>query len=211
MAEGEGELLPGEAAAFADFLTQWSPTRPPPQTEWFHEIASASTAPEDADLFEAIEKLGDPDVVTVTQIEKVASTDLGNFLQEPKNRMAIPYRFDSCGYVKVINPDQKGGRWFVAGKIKLFTARRRSHTPSRLTAARKLAQEIPTNALATLAAMKRARDEAEMRVKWAEAQVARMEPGTDNVIPMKPVNPFQSCPGGSAFKDLEGKIFQGKY
>jgi hypothetical protein len=46
-------------------LTAFNPKAPPPKTEAFHEIVNASRTPEDAELADALDELGWPNVVTI--------------------------------------------------------------------------------------------------------------------------------------------------
>ena len=54
--------------------------------------------------------------VTVDEIEAVASTKLYDWLDDPKNRRAIPHRFEAIGYTAVRHPDAKDGYWVINGR-----------------------------------------------------------------------------------------------
>ena len=167
--------------------------------------------------------LANPTLSRLLKSTKSPARILGNFLQEPKNRTAISYRFDSCGYVKVTNPDQKGGRWFVAGQnqtiygkktitLETATAVSRITHAERITAARKLAQEIPTNASRNLGGNEKGgemkpRNAGEMGGSPSGAHGAWNGQCNSNEA-------SQSVPKLSSWKRIQrfgGKIFQGKY
>ena len=61
------------------------------------------------------------------------------WLQEPKNRRAIPHRLGQCGYVWVDNPDSNGdGRWRVGGANQTIYAKHKLSPLERQKAAKKL-------------------------------------------------------------------------
>ena len=55
-------------------LSGFDPKAPPPKTAAFHEIVGASRAPEDAELADILEALGQPEAVTLDTIHRKAST-----------------------------------------------------------------------------------------------------------------------------------------
>jgi hypothetical protein len=92
-------------------ITSFDPKAPPPKTPAFWDIVSASTAPEDAELADVIDKLGNPDALTLKQLITAAMGGIADWLMERKNRRALPHRLERCGYVSVRNPDRKDGLW----------------------------------------------------------------------------------------------------
>jgi hypothetical protein len=112
-------------AAVAEYLasrdlTNFDPKAPPPKTSAFFEIANANRAPEDAELADVLDDLGQPNVVTLDQVtnraEQLAPT-FADWLRDIKtNARRIPHRFEDCGYVAVRNPDDTEGRWKIDGK-----------------------------------------------------------------------------------------------
>jgi hypothetical protein len=54
------------------------PKAPPPKTPAFSDIINANVAPEDAELADVIDKLGNPDVLTVKQLIVAATGDTAN-------------------------------------------------------------------------------------------------------------------------------------
>jgi hypothetical protein len=100
------------AAYLAEFdLSGFNPKAPPPQTPAFWEIVSVNRAPEDAELADAIDTLGNPDALTIKQVIAVATGAFAEWLS--KSRRAIPHRLERCGYVSVKNPDAKDGYWLI--------------------------------------------------------------------------------------------------
>ena len=95
-------------------LSAFDPKEPPPKTEAFWTIANAHRAPEDAELADVLEHLGQPDAVTMTRLQTSATGDFGVWINDRKNRRNIPHRLESCGHVPVRNPDAKDGLWKIA-------------------------------------------------------------------------------------------------
>ena len=124
----------GGFAHVAAYLSQldispFDPKAPPLKTQAFLDIADATRAPEDAELADAIDALGNPDALTLNQI-KVAS--LGNsefnaWISDRKNRRAIPHRLEKCGYTSVRNGKRADGQWKIGEPGSEFMPRRRFH------------------------------------------------------------------------------------
>jgi hypothetical protein len=137
-------------------LSSFEPKAPPPKTEAFWEIVNANRAPEDTELADVLDALGEPDphnrdevlrpdVVTLSDVTSRASQvhpALAEWLRDRKNRRSIPHRFEDCGYVVVRNPHDSEGRWkthgtrhTVYGSTKL-TERERLAAAQKFTGAR---------------------------------------------------------------------------
>ena len=106
----------------AAYLTQldissFDPKAPPPKTPAFQAIVDANRAPEDAELADVLDELGNPNVVTLTQLISKANEnfegDLGKWLADRRNRRAIPYRLEKCDYVPVRHDTRKDGLWII--------------------------------------------------------------------------------------------------
>src|SRR5262249_31185821 len=78
-------------------LLEFNPKAPPPKTQAFWEIVDASRAPEDAELADALDRLGRPNVVTVAQAAGTASSEFSQWLYARRNSRRIPHRFEECG------------------------------------------------------------------------------------------------------------------
>jgi hypothetical protein len=105
-------------------LSDFDPKAPPPQTEAFWDIVNAGRAPEDAELADVIDKLGEKDkdgkpippvAVTLANVMGVADEDFEKWLKDRRNRRIIPHRFEAYGYTPVRNKDATDGLWRVCG------------------------------------------------------------------------------------------------
>jgi hypothetical protein len=104
----------------------------------YWEIVNASRAPEDAEMQDAIDVLGNPDAFTLPQLIALADADFALFLRERKNRRLIPFRLEACGYVAVPNSTTSDGRWKVAGRNQTIYAKAALPLRDRFAAARAL-------------------------------------------------------------------------
>ncbi|RWG82876.1 MAG: hypothetical protein EOQ69_15165 [Mesorhizobium sp.] len=119
-------------------LSGFNPKSPPPKTEAFWEIVNASRAPENAELADAIEFLGEPDAMTLASLISAANGDFAVWLQDRKNARKVPHRLDECDYVSVQNPDSKQGLWRINGKRQVVYAKRSLSLRDRIAAASQL-------------------------------------------------------------------------
>jgi hypothetical protein len=120
-------------------LADFDAKAPPPQTRAFWDIVSANSAPEDAELADVLEALGNPDAVTLGQlIEKAVGGDAGDWLMDRRNRRAIPHRMERCRYVPVRNPDADDGLWKLEGKRQAVYAKASMSLREQIAAVRKL-------------------------------------------------------------------------
>src|SRR5262249_48022643 len=100
------------AAYLAEFdLSGFDPKAPPPRTPAFWDIVNASRAPEAAPLADLLDKLGNPDAVTLADLVAAANGELAEWLLDRRNRRALPHRLERCDYVSVRNPYAKDGLW----------------------------------------------------------------------------------------------------
>jgi hypothetical protein len=97
-------------------LSSFDPKAPPPKTQAFWEIVDSSRAPEDAELADVLDELGNPNIVTLSNVAAHADADFAIWLRDRKNARRIPHRFEQCEYVVVRNPDSLDGRWKIKGK-----------------------------------------------------------------------------------------------
>jgi hypothetical protein len=116
---------------------------PPPKTQAFWEIVDASRAPEDAEMQDAIDFLGDPnpDAFTINQLKRHSSESFAEFLKDRKNSRRIPHRLESCGYVAVRNAAAKDGLWKMLGGRQVIYAKADLSVRDRIIAAEKLLLE----------------------------------------------------------------------
>ena len=114
-------------------LSGFDPKAPPPKTPAFWEIVDANRAPEDAELADVLDKMGTkigadgkPEIVRPQATTLVqswgrppdASHDFYEWLDDRKNRRAIPHRLEKCGYSPVRNdtPTMDFGRSMARGR-----------------------------------------------------------------------------------------------
>lgn len=130
----------GHVAAFLKSLdiSAFDPKAPPPKTEAFWAIVDANRAPEDAELSDAIDALGNPDAVTLSDIIACAGTDFAAWLKDRRNSRQIPHRMEAVDYLPVRNTAAKDGQWKIAGKRQAVYARRDMNVRDRIAAAMRL-------------------------------------------------------------------------
>jgi hypothetical protein len=111
-------------------LSKFDAKAPPPKTEAWWAIVDSNRAPEEAELADVIDTLGNPKAVTIDQVIKAAGgtyngdrTSLAYWLTERKNRRAIPHRFEQVGYKPVRNEARETGLWVISGKRQVVYAR----------------------------------------------------------------------------------------
>jgi len=119
-------------------ISNFDPKEPPPKTAAFWEIVDAGRAPEDAEMADALDKLNNPDAVTIDQVASVASVDFKDWLQERRNRRQIPHRFDTAGYVPVRNDAAKDGLFKIRGKRSVVYAKKDLSKRDRIEATNEL-------------------------------------------------------------------------
>jgi hypothetical protein len=113
---------------------------PPPKTTAFWDIVDASRAPEDAELADVLDRLGNPAATTLIRVQNAASGDFETWIRDRKNRRQIPYRFEQCGYVPVRNDAAESGLWVINRVRQVVYARGSMSLRDRMAAARKLTQ-----------------------------------------------------------------------
>lgn len=124
------------AAFLAGFdLSDFDAKAPPPHTAAFWDIVDANRAPEDAELADALDLLGNPPAVTLHEIAEHSQIDFRTWLEERKNRRQIPHRLETAGYVPVRNPNASDGLWVIACKRQAIYGRTDLTVNERLAAA----------------------------------------------------------------------------
>lgn len=122
-------------------LSDFDPKAPPPKTAAFWRVVDAGRAPEDAELADAIESLGNPAAVTVTDLCICASGAFREWLQDRRNARQVPHRMKGAGYIAARNDAAQDGLWKVSGKRQVIYARRELTESKRLAAATALARK----------------------------------------------------------------------
>ena len=116
-------------------ISSFDAKAPPPKTAAFWDIVDANRAPEDAELADALDDLGNPPATTLAEIAGRAPAELATWLRENKNRRKIPHRLEEVGYVAVRNEGAEDGLWKIAGRRQTIYARREMSIRDRFNAA----------------------------------------------------------------------------
>lgn len=105
-------------------LSGFNPKAPPAKTAAFWAIADANRSPEDAELADVLDALGNPNAVTLQKIIARAEQGFADWLRDRKNRRKVPHRMEEGNYVPVRNPSAVSGLWVVGGKRQVVYARK---------------------------------------------------------------------------------------
>jgi hypothetical protein len=119
-------------------LSSFDPKAPPPKTPAFWDIVSANQAPEEAELSDALEALGWPNVVTVSMAAEYASETFREHLLDRRNSRRIPHRFEECGYVQVRNDSARDGLFKVRSRRCVIYAKKTLSRRDQITGAENL-------------------------------------------------------------------------
>ena len=116
-------------------LSGFNPKAPPPKTEAWQAIVDSNVAPETAELADVLDRLDNPDVVTLTQITLEAQdSEFVAWLKDRRNIRQIPHRFAEVGYEPVRNTGAGDGLWKVRGRRQAIYAKRELSLNERLRA-----------------------------------------------------------------------------
>lgn len=130
-------------------LSGFDPKAPPRKTAAFYAIVQANSAPEDAELADAIERAGNPEALTVEMLVANAeavhgpAADVVTMLRDRRSRRSLPHKLDRVGYVPVRNPDAADGHWKVNGRRQAAYARRSLSVSAQIAAVRRLQDGRP--------------------------------------------------------------------
>jgi hypothetical protein len=120
-------------------ISKFDPKAPPPKTAGFWAIVDANRAPEESEMADLLESLGDPKAIALGRIQSMAEGDLATWINDRKNRRAIPHRLEKCGYTPVRNPDAPtDGLWKIVGKRQVVYAKADLSPHDQIAAAREL-------------------------------------------------------------------------
>jgi hypothetical protein len=120
-------------------LSQFDPKAPPPKTPAFWAIVDANRAPEEAELTDLIEQLGNPAALPLGRLQNQAEGEFKEWINDRRNRRVIPHRLEKCGYVPVRNPDAKDdGLWRISGKRQAVYAKTSLTLREQIDAARSM-------------------------------------------------------------------------
>jgi hypothetical protein len=116
-------------------LTSFDPKAPPLKTAAFWQIVDANNASEEAEIDDVLDRMGRPAATTVDRIRFAADAELALWLNDRKNRKAIPHRLEKCDYVRVRNERADDGLWRLNDKRQAIYARADLTANERLKAA----------------------------------------------------------------------------
>jgi hypothetical protein len=124
-------------------ISKFNPKAPPKKTDAFWEIVDNNRAPEEGELADVIDLLGNPKALTLNSlIEKTMfNASLAEWLKDRKNRRNIPHRLKSCGYEPFRNPDATDGLWKVGRDRQTIYALEGLTIKDRMDAARELVKK----------------------------------------------------------------------
>jgi hypothetical protein len=127
----------GHVAAFlAEYdLSGFDPKAPPPKTPAFHDIVDAGRAPEDAELADVLDLLGNPDATTLHDLSERATGSFADWLRDRKNRRQVPHRLETAGYTPVRNPSATDGLWKIGTRRQAVYGRSGMSIRDRIAAA----------------------------------------------------------------------------
>jgi hypothetical protein len=120
-------------------LRSFDAKAPPPKTPAFWEIVDANNASEEAEINDVLDRMGRPAATTIFRITAQADAELADWLDDRKNRKAIPHRLEKCGYVRVRNENAHDGLWRLNDRRQAIYAKCELTPIDRLKAASQLA------------------------------------------------------------------------
>ena len=116
-------------------LSRFDAKAPPPKTAAFRDIVDANRAPEDAELADVLDVLGNPDTITLDVLRDKAAHAFSVWLEDRKNRRQIPHRLEAAGYVPVRNGSAADGLWKLSSRRQMIYAKSTLSINERCTAA----------------------------------------------------------------------------
>jgi hypothetical protein len=122
-------------------LSGFNSKAPPLKTPAFWDLVDAGRAPEDGELADLIDLLGNPPAFTLGDLmERAGGTAIRDWLDERKNRRQIPHRLEGCGYTAIRNDCATDGLWKIKGSRQTVYAAKELSNHERLNAASELSQ-----------------------------------------------------------------------
>jgi hypothetical protein len=119
-------------------LSNFNAKAPPRKTAAFWDIVDANRAPEDAELADLLDNLGNPDAVTLGRIMNSATGSFADWIGDRKNRRVIPNRLESCGYTPIRNDAAQDGLWKVSNRRQVIYAKAELSLAEQLGAAQQI-------------------------------------------------------------------------
>jgi hypothetical protein len=108
-------------------LSVFDPCALPRQTAAFFDVVAASQAPEDAELADVLDEIGNgqgrPDVCCLWLLATSPRGATLEWLLDRRQRRSIPHRMERCGYIACRNPDSDDGLWRINGRRQVLYAK----------------------------------------------------------------------------------------
>lgn len=121
-------------------LSDFNAKAPPPKTSAFHAVVHAGQAPEDSELRDVLDALGNPAAVTLTDVLRQADVmgfaSLAVEMGDRRHRRSLPHKFERADYVVCHNIDATDGLFKISGKRQAVYARRDLSFREQIAAAR---------------------------------------------------------------------------
>jgi Family of unknown function (DUF5906) len=121
-------------------LSDFNPFAPPPKTPAFWSMVHLGSAPEEAELKDVIEALGNPDALLIQQLIASADATLAEWMHDHRNQRALSHRLTRCNYVPV--QGESDGRWKIKGKKLTIYGKQALSPAEQQAAAKKLASQM---------------------------------------------------------------------
>jgi hypothetical protein len=104
-----------EVAAYLATLdiSGFNPKAPPPKTPAFWAIVDANRPPEESEIADVLDLIGNPPALTIERLAASAEADLSAFLRDKTKRKAAKHRIEAAGYEIVRNDVAQDGLWVV--------------------------------------------------------------------------------------------------
>ena len=119
-------------------LSGFDPKASPRKTAAFLAMADRGSAPEEADLANVIDAIGNPLALTLAQLASAPDGAGLDWLLEHKARRTVPHWLERCGYLPQRNPTAKDGLWPINKRRQVIYVRTELSVADRHAAARKL-------------------------------------------------------------------------
>ena len=122
-------------------ISAFNPKAPPRQTAAFWDIVAAGRAPEDAELADVLDRLGDPTATTLAHVQAHAVGEFAAWVSDRKNRRTLGHRFEACGYAPARNSAAKDGLWKISGARQVIYVKNTLSVAEQMKAAQRLTHE----------------------------------------------------------------------
>ena len=123
-------------------LSSFDSKAPPPKTPAFDAIVTANAAPDESELRDVLDRIGNPEALTLQRVVAAAPFELAGDLKDRKNRRALSHRFERAGYLAIKNPDAKDGLWVINGARAVIYSRADLDPRQRVSAARSMVRSV---------------------------------------------------------------------